>query len=253
MLSPSCEPGGSDFRPRKNAPLAFRRLRRCLAFCALGVRQRDSDRNSLFARSLCCLSVPRWSVPRSQALSARFRGDVTDALIRLPRGRRAGPTAPCGSRVRSPLADPTRLETARRGDPTGSAIVGPPAALLRSCRHQKSLLALRKALWTKPMRWFGAAFVWLQHVSHGPFPDWFKLIILLFSRPVFQLSHFCFKRAYAISLLQMRLAGLDGLFERLQHDSLKLDRLGPERPLIPQIYLCLRPPLNQACCRRFLI
>jgi hypothetical protein len=45
----------------------------------------------------------------------------------------------------------------------------------------KRLLALRVAVWAKPMRWFGAACLWLQHVSHGIYPNSLKFIALLLS------------------------------------------------------------------------
>ena len=90
------------------------------------------------------------------------------------------------------------------------------------------------------MRWFGAAFVWLQHISHRTRPDVLKLIVLLLGIPVFEASHFCFKRAYSISLRRIRLAGLDGLVEGLQHGTLKLDGLGSKRLSVAQTYHRLR-------------
>jgi hypothetical protein len=139
-----------------------------------------------------------------------------------------------------PLVPPCRRVVAGGRRTTGNAFGYPPPSDMHTRRVQKRLLALYEACWTKPMRWFGAAFVWLQHISYGPFPNWFKFIILLFSIPCFELSHFCFKRAYAISLRRIRLAGLDGLFESLQNDTLQFDGLGSKRLSIAQTYHRLR-------------
>src|SRR4051794_15885169 len=87
------------------------------------------------------------------------------------------------------------------------ARVSPATPHLLPGRVEKRSLAVRVAVWTKPMRWFGAALVWLQHVSHGPVPGWLKFVILLLSIPCFKISHFCFKRAYALSLRRVSLAG----------------------------------------------
>jgi hypothetical protein len=102
------------------------------------------------------------------------------------------------------------------------------------------LLAFCEAVWTQPMRWFGAAFIWFQHVGNRAGPDWLKLIIILLGIPLFQASHFCFKRAYAITLRRIRLAGLYGLVQCLQDDALQLDGLGPKCLSIAQIYHRLR-------------
>src|SRR3977135_2634633 len=61
---------------------------------------------------------------------------------------------------------------------------------------EKRFLAFRKAVWAKPMRWFGSACLRLQDASHGSGPNGFKLIALLLSVPCFKASHFCFKRVY---------------------------------------------------------
>jgi len=78
----------------------------------------------------------------------------------------------------------------------------------------------------EPMRWFGAACLWLQHVSHRTHIIWLQFIVLFLSVPCFEISHFCFKRAYAISLRRIRLAGLDSILESIQDDTLKLNGLG---------------------------
>jgi hypothetical protein len=95
--------------------------------------------------------------------------------------------------------------------------------------QQKRLLAIRIAIWTKPMRWFGAACAWFKHVSHRTSVVWLQLILLLLGITCFEISYFCFKRAYTLSLRRIRLAGHDGLLESLEHDSLQLDGLAPER------------------------
>src|SRR5690348_4426394 len=94
---------------------------------------------------------------------------------------------------------------------------------------EKFLLAFCEAVWTQPMRWFGTTFIWLQHIGHRASADWLKFVVLLLGIPIFEASHFCFKRAYAISLRRMHLASLDGLIESLKDDTLKLNRLGPKR------------------------
>lgn len=90
------------------------------------------------------------------------------------------------------------------------------------------------------MRIFGAACIWLQNASHCSLPNWLKLILLFLSVPCFEISNFCFKRAYAISLHRVRLAGLDSLFESVKDENLKLDRFGAERLSIAQTYHCFR-------------
>ena len=121
-----------------------------------------------------------------------------------------------------------------------NALVDPSSALHIASIQEKRFLALRKAIWAKPMRGFGAACIWLQNKSHSPLaPDALKFIALLLSVPCFEISHFCFKRAYAVSLLRIRLAGLDSLFESVQNDSLKVNGFGAKR-LVAQTYHCLR-------------
>lgn len=129
------------------------------------------------------------------------------------------------------------------------ALVNPAAPYIRAGWVEKRFLALRVAIWTKPMRWFGTAFIWLQHVSRGPFPDWLKLIILLFSAPIFQASHFCFQRAYSIQLRRIRLAGLNGLAETVQNMPLKLDGFDAKRLSVSQTYhrLCDTKRRIEAC------
>jgi hypothetical protein len=90
------------------------------------------------------------------------------------------------------------------------------------------------------MRRLGTAFIWLEHVRHRTRSDVLEFVILLLGIPVFEASHFCFKRAYAISLRRIRLAGLDRLFEGLQHDTLKLDGLGSKHLSVAHTYHRLR-------------
>jgi len=105
---------------------------------------------------------------------------------------------------------------------------------------KNELLALMKAVWAKPMRWFGAACIGLQNVSHRPLPNGLKFVVLLLSVPCFEVSHFCFKRAYAIDLRRMRLSGLDDLAKSLGDHALKLDGPGSKRLSIAQTYHGLR-------------
>ena len=90
------------------------------------------------------------------------------------------------------------------------------------------------------MRMFGAACIRLQDASHARLPDWLKLILLFLSVPCFQASHFCFKRAYAISLYRIRLAGFDSLLESIQNDTLKFNGFGAKSLSVAQTYHCLR-------------
>jgi hypothetical protein len=85
------------------------------------------------------------------------------------------------------------------------------------------------------MRLADAARLWLQHVNHPTRPQCLQFILLFFSAPCFQLSHFCFKRAYAIQLRRMSLTSFDGLVEGLQDQTLKLNGLGAKRLFITQI------------------
>src|SRR6185312_13485065 len=75
----------------------------------------------------------------------------------------------------------------------------------------KALLAIAVACCTKPMRWFGAAFIWLQHISRESRVDLFKFVALFFCAPCFETSNFFFKCAYFLSLRRLRLFGVDGL------------------------------------------
>jgi hypothetical protein len=121
-----------------------------------------------------------------------------------------------------------------------TTLVNPAAPDVRAGRIKKRFLAFRVAIWAKPMRWFGAAFIWLQHVSHGSFPGTLKFIILLLSIPIFEAGNFCFQRAYSIQLHRVRLSGLDSLVEALQNEAAKFDGFGPKRLSVAQTYHCLR-------------
>jgi hypothetical protein len=55
-----------------------------------------------------------------------------------------------------------------------------------------------------PMRRFGAASIWLQHVGERSRPQIFQLVFLLLSIPCFKISHFFFKLAYALNQIQLR-------------------------------------------------
>src|SRR5579863_7263135 len=63
--------------------------------------------------------------------------------------------------------------------------VNPTTSHISASRIKKRFLTFRVAIWAKPMRWFGAAFIRLQHISDGPLPDTLKFVILLFSIPCF--------------------------------------------------------------------
>ena len=59
--------------------------------------------------------------------------------------------------------------------------------------------AVAIAVYTYPMRWFGAASVWLQHVGKRTPSQTFQFVTLFLSFPFFKISHFFFKRAYALN------------------------------------------------------
>ena len=99
--------------------------------------------------------------------------------------------------------------------------------------------ALREAIWTKPMRGFGTACLWLQNVSHYAIPNWLQFIALTLSVPCFEASHFCFKRAYAFKLNRLLLARGDSLVQSIHDEPLKLYGLGSERLGVAQTYHCL--------------
>src|ERR1700679_60317 len=54
---------------------------------------------------------------------------------------------------------------------------------------EKRWLAFVIAACAKPMNWFGALCLWLQHKSRSPRVSLFHLIALLLSFPCFQISH----------------------------------------------------------------
>ncbi len=102
---------------------------------------------------------------------------------------------PSRSKATAPSVDPFRHVVTGGLGTAGDALVHERAPYVRASRMQKRFLAFREACWTKPMGWFGTTGLWLQHKGNGPVPDWLKLIVLLLSVPIFEASHFCFKRA----------------------------------------------------------
>jgi len=102
------------------------------------------------------------------------------------------------------------------------------------------------------MRWFGAAFSGLKHVSNSSVPQIFKVVALLLSFPCFKISHFFFKLAYAINqrraLLIRRKCAVLGIDNR----GLEFDHLGIEGLSVAQTYHRLRDiasELDRRKCR----
>src|SRR5438045_1797184 len=65
-------------------------------------------------------------------------------------------------------------------------------------------LAIAIASCAKPMRWLGAASLWLQHIGECAPSDGLKLVFLLLSIPFFKVSHLLFKIAYAFNQIRLR-------------------------------------------------
>jgi hypothetical protein len=66
------------------------------------------------------------------------------------------------------------------------------------------------------MRWFGAAFLFFKHVGDVVPGSALKLVFLLLGIPCFEISHLCFKRAYAIQLRRIRLASSDTVVQGVE-------------------------------------
>lgn len=61
------------------------------------------------------------------------------------------------------------------------------------------------------MRWFGAAFIALQHVHAAAIPERLKFIPFKIGLRAFRLNQFCFQHAYALSQRRNRLIGVHEL------------------------------------------
>lgn len=81
----------------------------------------------------------------------------------------------------------------------------------RDCLHNLQLPTL-EALCTKPVRWCGAASLWLQHESERSCCNALQLIFVLLSFPCFKLSHLFFKLAYAVNHRKLRRLCSEDLF-----------------------------------------
>src|SRR5579872_2981923 len=126
------------------------------------------------------------------------------------------------------------------------APIDKPASNSFTCRLEKRLLALRKTCWAKPMRWFGSACIWLQHEGNTSKPGLFQFVVFRLSIPCGQASHFCFKRAYRIQLLRVRLTCLDSRGQSAQDSFLQFDGFGAERLSVAQTYHRLRDTERRA-------
>ncbi len=92
------------------------------------------------------------------------------------------------------------------------------------------------AIWTYGMLGFGALHGWLHSVSDYAIPKFLQFILLLLSVPCFEISHFCFKRAYLINQARMRRICSDRVALGFHDSSLEFDDLGLEGPGVAQIY-----------------
>src|SRR5262249_47418301 len=89
--------------------------------------------------------------------------------------RRSGPKQTRGREVTLKLSVPPLRESVQTALRSAADTVKNPTELaLPAGALKKRFLAFRKACWAKPMRWFGATFIRLQHISHGPIPDCLK-------------------------------------------------------------------------------
>jgi len=79
---------------------------------------------------------------------------------------------------------------------------------------------------TYPMRWFGSACIWLQHISKRVSPDALEFILLLISVPCFKISQFCFERAYLLNQRRLRRIGLYCASLGGHNLSIEFDELG---------------------------
>ncbi len=68
---------------------------------------------------------------------------------------------------------------------------------------EKRLLAARIAIWTYLMLRFSSLSQRFQNISKSV-PEWLQFVSLLFSIPCFKVSHFFFKRSYALQQLRLR-------------------------------------------------
>lgn len=118
-----------------------------------------------------------------------------------------------------PASTPRRLAARRDVAPALGAPVD-LAAAERRAELVKRLLAVRIACWAKPMRWFGSAHFWLEHVGRRAPADVLELVALKLCRPCFEISNFCFERTYALQ--QRRLLLLGGRDMAMQFDRLAL-------------------------------
>ncbi len=80
-----------------------------------------------------------------------------------------------------------------------------PFAFFQIAVLQRFYLSILVAICAGPMRRFGAASIWLQHIRECPVPDIFTLIAGLLSIPCFEVSHFFFKIAYMLNQRRLML------------------------------------------------
>jgi hypothetical protein len=87
----------------------------------------------------------------------------------------------------------------------------PRLPFIQRLYYRYALVAI-ETICAHPMRWFGVASVWFQHVSQRALPDSLKFITLLLSFPCFEVSHFFFKLAYAMQQRRLCFACGEDLF-----------------------------------------
>jgi hypothetical protein len=157
------------------------------------------------------------------------RARMTMAMI--PRGRpaslsRRGTLFPIGQ-----VGAPNRSRTSE-------AFVFPHTPRLLTGARKEALFAARKALWAKPMRWFGAAFLGLQHVNNRTSFEPYKFVLWLLAFPCFEASHFCFKHLYLLQHRQLVRLGRDCASKGGTDLSLHFDDLFPNQGSIPETKRC---------------
>jgi hypothetical protein len=74
---------------------------------------------------------------------------------------------------------------------------------------QNRTLSILETLCAEPMRRFGAAYLWFQHISNRAPSDGLEIVILFLSIPCFKLSNLFFKITYTLQYRQLVRLGRD--------------------------------------------
>jgi hypothetical protein len=150
-----------------------------------------------------------------------------------------------GSLSRNETLFPTGHMGARDSSRTAEAFVSPSAPGLNAGAREEAFFGARKALWAKPMRWFGAAFLSLQRVNNRTSFEPYKFVLWLLAFPCFEASHFCFKRLYLLQHRQLVRLGRDCASKGGTDLSLHFDDLFPNQGSIAET----KRRLRQLICR----